>query len=74
MVVIKVEATLDWAWSTTFWPYWCSITIQGVVVIATGVIFINTLGNFFKGEAKLFDLIGSLWGLLITGGFMLAVL
>lgn len=74
MVIIKHEAELDWDWSTTFWPYWCSITIQGVLVIATGVIFINTLGSFFKSDAKFNDLFGSLWGLLIAAGFMMATL
>ena len=74
MAIIRQDAELDWDWSTTFWPYWCSITIQGVLVIATGVIFINTLGSFFRSDAKFHDLFGSFWGLLMAGGFMMATL
>ena len=74
MAIIRNDADLDWDWSTTFWPYWCSITIQGVLVIATGVIFINTLGSFFRSDAKFHDLLGSFWGLLMAGGFMMATL
>ena len=74
MVIVKQEATLDWAWSTTFWPYWCSITIQSVLLIATAVMFINTIGNFFKGQAKLHEVIGSLWSVLITAGFIISSL
>ena len=54
-IVIKQEAELDWEWSTAFWPYWCSFTIQAVLIIATVVIFLNTLSLFFKSEAKLHD-------------------
>lgn len=74
MSILRQEAALEWDWSTTFWPYWCSITVQGVLVIATGVIFINTLGSFFRSDTKFHDLLGSLWGLLMAGGFMIATL
>ena len=73
-IIIKQEANVDWEWSTAFWPYWCSFTIQAVLIIATVVIFLNTLTQFFRGDALLFDLLGSLWGLLMAAGFMLATL
>ena len=73
-VVIKIDGHLDWEWSTTFWPYWCSFTIQAVLVVATMVIFLNTLAMFFRAEAKVSDLIGSLWGTLMSSGFMLSTL
>lgn len=50
-IVLKQEAQLDWEWATAFWPYWCSFTIQAVLIIATVVIFLNTVSLFFKGEA-----------------------
>lgn len=54
-ILIKWEAKLDWDWSTAFWPYWCSFTIQAVLIIATIVIFFNTVSLFFKSEAKFHD-------------------
>lgn len=73
-IIIREEAELNWDWSTTFWPYWCSFTIQAVLVIATVVIFLNTLSSYFKNEAKMHDVLGSLWGLLMAAGFMLSTL
>lgn len=45
-----------------------------MLIIATVVIFLNTLSLFFKSEAKLHDVLGSLWGFLMSTGFMLATL
>lgn len=73
-IIIKQEASLDWDWSTAFWPYWCSFTIQAVLIIATVVIFLNTCSSFFKGEARMHDILGSLWGFLMATGFMLSTL
>ena len=69
-----MEAELDWDWSTTFWPYWCSFTIQAVLIIATVVIFLNTISLYFKSEARMHDVLGSLWGFLMAIGFMLSTL
>ena len=63
-IIIKQEAELDWEWSTAFWPYWCSFTIQAVLIIAMVVIFLNTLSLFVKSEAKFHD--GKLASTFIT--------
>ncbi len=73
-IIIKQEASLDWEWSAAFWPYWCSFIIQAVLIIATIVVFVNTLTSFGKGEAKMHDILGSLWGFLMAAGFMLSTL
>jgi len=73
-IIIKQEAQLDWDWSTAFWPYWCSFTVQAVLIIATAVIFFNTVSLYLRGEALMFDLLGSLWGFLMAAGFMLSTL
>ena len=54
-IVLKQEANLDWEWATAFWPYWCSFTIQAVLIITTIVIFLNTISVYCKGEAKMHD-------------------
>ena len=73
-IIIKQEAELDWEWSTAFWPYWCSFTVQAILIIATAVIFFNTISLYLRGEALMFDLLGSLWGFLMATGFMLSTL
>ena len=73
-IILKTEADMEWEWSTAFWPYWCSFTIQAVIVIATLVIFLNTVGLFFRHEASKHDILGSLWGTLMSSGFMLSTL
>ena len=54
-IVLKQEANLDWEWATAFWPYWCSFTIQAVLIIATIVIFLNTITVYCRGEAAMHD-------------------
>jgi hypothetical protein len=86
-IILKHEAQLDWEWATAFWPYWCSFTIQAVLIIATVVIFLNTISLFFRSEARMHDgklglvlsflfviVLGSLWGFLMAAGFMLSTL
>ena len=73
-IILKTEGNLKWEWSTAFWPYWCSFTIQAVIVIATLVIFLNTVGLFFRHEASKHDVLGSLWGTLLSSGFILSTL
>ena len=43
-------------------------------MIATLVIFLNTVGLFFRHEATKDDILGSLWGTLMSSGFMLSTL
>ena len=45
-IILKVDDKTDWDWSTTFWPYWCSFAIQGIMGIASFIIFLNTIMNF----------------------------
>jgi uncharacterized membrane protein len=52
---IKADHRAQWEWSTTFWPYWCSFAIQGILGIASFVIFVNTVLNYFKDEALFGD-------------------
>ena len=73
-IILKTEGDVQWEWSTAFWPYWCSFTIQAVIVIATLVIFLNTVGLYFRHEATKHDILGSLWGTLMSSGFMLSTL
>ena len=50
-VILKVDEKTTWDWSTTFWPYWCSFAIQGILAIASFIIFINTFLNYLKEES-----------------------
>lgn len=54
-VLIKLNSKTEWDWSTTFWPYWCSFAIQGIMAIASFIIFLNTLLNHWKEEATISD-------------------
>ena len=38
------------------------------------MIFLNTFSGYFKNEAKMHDVLGSLWGVLMAAGFMLSTL
>jgi hypothetical protein len=49
--LLKADHHTQWDWSTTFWPYWCSFAIQGIMGIASLIIFLNTILNFLKDEA-----------------------
>ena len=73
-VVCKVENYATWDWTTTFWPYWCSFAIQGILVLAAGVIFVNTFVGVLKKENKYQEMLGSLWAFLICAGFAYATL
>ena len=52
---LKIDSHTSWDWSTTFWPYWCSFAIQGIIAIASLIIFFNTVINFLKDEATKAD-------------------
>ena len=45
-----------------------------MLIIATAVIFLNTISLYFKGESRMHDVLGSLWGFLMAIGFMLSTL
>ena len=49
---LKCDHKTQWDWSTTFWPYWCSFAIQGIMAIASLIIFLNTVLNYLKEEAS----------------------
>ena len=48
---LKLDQHTKWDWSTTFWPYWCSFAIQGIMGIASLIIFFNTVLNYLKEES-----------------------
>ena len=50
--LLKCDHKTQWDWSTTFWPYWCSFAIQGIMGIASLIIFLNTTLNYLKDEAN----------------------
>jgi hypothetical protein len=50
-VLLKSDNRTAWDWSTTFWPYWCSFAIQGIMSIASFIIFVNTILNYMKEDA-----------------------
>jgi uncharacterized membrane protein len=52
---IKVDNRVQWDWSTTFWPYWCSFVIQAILCIASFISFAETVINYFKDEAIIED-------------------
>jgi hypothetical protein len=52
---LKVDHHTNWEWSTTFWPYWCSFAIQAIIGIASFIIFVNTILNYYREEAILED-------------------
>lgn len=52
---LKLDHLAQWDWSTTFWPYWCSFAIQAIMAVASLIIFVNTVFNFFKEEAIVED-------------------
>lgn len=54
-VMLKVDNKAEWDWSTTFWPYWCSFAIQGIMGIASLIIFLNTVLNYLKEESTKAD-------------------
>ena len=54
-VLLKTDDKTQWDWSTTFWPYWCSFAIQGIMAIASLIIFLNTVLNYLKEEASKSD-------------------
>jgi len=49
-ILIKIDGKTQWDWSTTFWPYWCSFAIQGIMAIASLIIFLNTLLSYLKED------------------------
>jgi hypothetical protein len=71
---IKADHRAQWEWSTTFWPYWCSFAIQAILGIASFVIFINTVLNYFKDEALFGDILASFWAFVMTFGFVIGTL
>jgi hypothetical protein len=54
-VLLKMDSTIQWDWSTTFWPYWCSFAIQVIMGVASLIIFVNTVFNYLKDEAIIDD-------------------
>ena len=50
-VLLRVDGKAEWDWSTTFWPYWCSFAIQGIMTIASFIIWVNTIINYLRDEA-----------------------
>jgi hypothetical protein len=54
-VFLKVDVKTQWDWSSTFWPYWCSFAIQSIMGIASFIIFVNTVLNYYKEEAIIED-------------------
>jgi len=52
---LKIDRHTNWEWSTTFWPYWCSFAIQAIIGIASFIIFVNTVLNYYKEEAIIED-------------------
>ena len=54
-ILLRADKRTDWDWSTTFWPYWCSFAIQGIMTIASFIICINTIVNYFRDESTGYD-------------------
>jgi hypothetical protein len=54
-IMLKLDNKTSWDWSTTFWPYWCSFAIQGIMAIASVIIFMNTCLNYWKGSSSKSD-------------------
>lgn len=54
-VLLKIDNYAHWDWSTAFWPYWCSFAIQVIMGVASLIIFVNTIFNYFKDEAIIED-------------------
>lgn len=52
---LKVDHHTNWEWSTTFWPYWCSFAIQAIIGVASFIIFVNTILNYYREEAIIED-------------------
>lgn len=52
---MKIDEHAHWDWSTAFWPYWCSFAIQAIMGVASLIIFVNTIFNYFKNEAIIED-------------------
>ena len=52
---VKIDSKVEWDWSTTFWPYWCSFAIQAIMAVASLIIFANTIMNYYKEEALIED-------------------
>mmetsp|Transcript_53817 Transcript_53817/g.73744 ORF Transcript_53817/g.73744 Transcript_53817/m.73744 type:complete len:217 (-) Transcript_53817:1112-1762(-) len=72
--IIKIDGYVSWDWSTTFWPYWCSFAIHGILTVASIIIFFNTICAVIKMEASNSDVIGSGWAALLCLGFIFATL
>ena len=47
-VTMKLGKYSDWTWSTTFWPYWCSFAVMGIMAIASIIMFFSAIVNYCK--------------------------
>jgi hypothetical protein len=70
---LKIDHLASWEWSTTFWPYWCSFAIQAILGIASFVIFMNTVMNYYKKDAPFYDSMAYLSLTIYSIGIILGV-
>jgi hypothetical protein len=54
-ITMKIGNYSSWSWSTTFWPYWCSFAIMGILGIASVIMLFSSIVNYCKGETVVLD-------------------
>ena len=71
-IFLKIDAEVQWSWTTTLWAFWCSLAVQVIITFFALSLLGYSIYDIVVKRGTCEPILANLWACYTCGGFVFA--